>query len=198
MLGIRDILVQIRIRGIVLVTVEGRKSEKLTYNLLKFVVRHSWRRRSWSLRNLEINALSSLHRLLKNRLHIHTLTSQFSKTLCKDDNALFSRILNDAVRIASLFYSSENLAWKITCFATRRGRGGGSAPCGIDKNRKYKHGLSSNSSLVVGVWDEPFLAKPAQLSSHTGPPGYIGWIRFQAYVAWRACTATPLSGVSWI
>jgi hypothetical protein len=30
---------------------------------------------------------------------------------------------------------------------------------------------------VVGVLDEPYtqLCKPAQLSSHTGPPGYIGW-----------------------
>ncbi len=26
---------------------------------------------------------------------------------------------------------------------------------------------------VVGVSDEPYTAKPAQLSRHTGPPGYI-------------------------
>jgi hypothetical protein len=31
----------------------------------------------------------------------------------------------------------------------------------------------------VGVLDEPYSAKPAQLSSHTGPPGYIGWTRLQ-------------------
>jgi hypothetical protein len=49
----------------------------------------------------------------------------------------------------------------------------------------------------VGVLEEPDSAKPAQLSSHTGPPGYIGWTRFQVqHVDWRACTATPRSGVS--
>ncbi len=48
---------------------------------------------------------------------------------------------------------------------------------------------------VVGVLHEPYSAKPAQRSSYTGPPGYIGWTRFQ-YVDWRACTATPLSGFS--
>jgi hypothetical protein len=32
---------------------------------------------------------------------------------------------------------------------------------------------------VVGVLDEPYSAKPAQRSSHTGPPGYIGWTLFQ-------------------
>jgi hypothetical protein len=45
---------------------------------------------------------------------------------------------------------------------------------------------------VMGVLDEPYSAKPVQLSSHTGPPGYIRWTRFY----WRACTANPLSGVS--
>ncbi len=29
------------------------------------------------------------------------------------------------------------------------------------------------------VLDEPDSAKPAQLIIHTGPPGYIGWTRFQ-------------------
>jgi hypothetical protein len=49
----------------------------------------------------------------------------------------------------------------------------------------------------AGVLDELYSANPAQRSSHTGPPGYIGWTRFQpTYVDWRACTATPLSGVS--
>jgi hypothetical protein len=56
------------------------------------------------------------------------------------------------------------------------------------------------SDTVGGVLDEPYSAKPTQRSSHTGPPGYIGWIRFQpgpAYVDWWAWyTATPLSGVS--
>ncbi len=34
---------------------------------------------------------------------------------------------------------------------------------------------------AVGVLDEPYTAKPAQRSSHTGLPGYIGWewARFQ-------------------
>ncbi len=31
----------------------------------------------------------------------------------------------------------------------------------------------------AGVLDIPFSNKPAQRSSHTGPPGYIGWARFQ-------------------
>jgi hypothetical protein len=53
-----------------------------------------------------------------------------------------------------------------------------------------------------GGLDEPYSAKPAQRSSHTGPPGHIGWARFQPMftgrpcVSGRACTATPLSGVS--
>jgi hypothetical protein len=53
-------------------------------------------------------------------------------------------------------------------------------------------------NLGVGVLDEPYSAKPAQRSSHTGSPGYIGRTRFQlpAYVDWRACTATPLSRIS--
>jgi hypothetical protein len=34
--------------------------------------------------------------------------------------------------------------------------------------------------VIVGVLDESsYTAKPAQLSSHTGPPGYIGWTRCQ-------------------
>jgi hypothetical protein len=42
----------------------------------------------------------------------------------------------------------------------------------------------------AGVLDEPDSAKPAQRSSYTNPPGYIGWTWFQlpAYVDWRACT----------
>ena len=31
------------------------------------------------------------------------------------------------------------------------------------------------SPPVVGVLEEPYSAKPAQRSSHTGPPGYLGW-----------------------
>ncbi len=31
------------------------------------------------------------------------------------------------------------------------------------------------TSTVVGVLNEPYAAKPAQRSSHTGQPGYIGW-----------------------
>ncbi len=33
----------------------------------------------------------------------------------------------------------------------------------------------NEACTVVGVLDESYSAKPAQLSSHTGPPGYIGW-----------------------
>jgi hypothetical protein len=32
---------------------------------------------------------------------------------------------------------------------------------------------------VVEVLDELYSAKPAQRSSHTGPPGYIGLTQFQ-------------------
>jgi hypothetical protein len=49
----------------------------------------------------------------------------------------------------------------------------------------------------AGVLEEPDSAKPAQLSSHTGPPSYICRMdTVPAYVDWRACTATPRSGVS--
>jgi hypothetical protein len=34
-------------------------------------------------------------------------------------------------------------------------------------------------SSRLGVSNELDSAKPAQRSSHTGPPGYIGWTRFQ-------------------
>jgi hypothetical protein len=53
----------------------------------------------------------------------------------------------------------------------------------------------------LGVLDEPYSAKSKLRSSHIGPPGYIGWTRFQAvlaYLDWRACTAIPLSVVSWL
>ncbi len=55
-----------------------------------------------------------------------------------------------------------------------------------------------NTSLKTeaGVLDEPYLAKPAQRSIHTGLPGFLGWTRFKPNVDWRACTGTPLSGVS--
>ncbi len=46
----------------------------------------------------------------------------------------------------------------------------------------------------AGVLDESYSAKPAQRSSHTWPPGYIGWTVDTV----PACTATPLSGVSWL
>ncbi len=52
----------------------------------------------------------------------------------------------------------------------------------------------------AGVLDERYSAKPAQRSSHTGLPSYIGRTRFPvlAFVDWRACKATLLSGVSWL
>ncbi len=41
----------------------------------------------------------------------------------------------------------------------------------------------------AGVLDEPYSAKSAQQSSHTGPSGYIGLdTAVSAYVDWRACT----------
>ncbi len=47
------------------------------------------------------------------------------------------------------------------------------------------------------VLDEPYSAKPAQRSSHTGPPGYLGKHgSIPAYVKWRALTATPLGMLS--
>jgi hypothetical protein len=58
----------------------------------------------------------------------------------------------------------------------------------------YEH---EDCGAVVGVLDEPYSTKPAQRRSHTCLPGYIGWTdTVPAYVDWRACTATPLSGVS--
>jgi hypothetical protein len=45
---------------------------------------------------------------------------------------------------------------------------------------------------VVGVLDELYSAKPAQRRRHTGPPGYIGWTRFQPD-GWKAI---PLSGLA--
>ncbi len=55
-----------------------------------------------------------------------------------------------------------------------------------------------DATSVMGVLDEPYSAKPAQLSSPTGPPSYIRWTvdTVPTYVEWRACTATPLSGFS--
>ncbi len=44
----------------------------------------------------------------------------------------------------------------------------------------------TESLIHLGWWvlDESYSAKPAQRSSHTGPPGYIGWTR-PAYEEWR-------------
>jgi hypothetical protein len=39
--------------------------------------------------------------------------------------------------------------------------------------------MEMKSESVVGVLDEPYSAKPAQLSSHTDPPGYIRCTLFQ-------------------
>ncbi len=60
---------------------------------------------------------------------------------------------------------------------------------------------SKSTSTVctgLGVLEEPYSAKPAQRSSHTGSQGYIGWTldTAPAYVDWRACTATTVSGLS--
>jgi hypothetical protein len=48
----------------------------------------------------------------------------------------------------------------------------------------------------LGVLDEPYSAKPAQRSSHTGPPGLHRMDTVPAYVGWRACTTTPMSWLS--
>ncbi len=55
---------------------------------------------------------------------------------------------------------------------------------GIGRGRLMYFMEESLDSPVVGVLDEPYSAmyKPAQLSSHIGPPGYIGWTRFQPTV----------------
>ncbi len=47
----------------------------------------------------------------------------------------------------------------------------------------------------LGVLDKPYSAWPAQRSSYTGPPGYR-MDTVPAYVDWRPCTSTPLSGNS--
>ncbi len=54
------------------------------------------------------------------------------------------------------------------------------------------------TKAVVGVLDEPYSAKRAQRSSHPSLPG--GRMdTVPAYnIDWRACTATPLSGESWL
>ncbi len=39
-------------------------------------------------------------------------------------------------------------------------------------------------STEAGVLDKPYSAKPAQRSSHTGPPSYIGWTRLQVDLRW--------------
>jgi hypothetical protein len=58
--------------------------------------------------------------------------------------------------------------------------------------------IHESVSSVLGVLNEPYSAKPTHRSSNTGPPGYIGWTvdTVPAYVDWRACPATPLSGIS--
>jgi hypothetical protein len=58
--------------------------------------------------------------------------------------------------------------------------------------------MEMKSESGVGVLDDPYSAKPAQLSNHTDPPGYIGCTLYTVptYVDWRAYTTTPLSWVS--
>ncbi len=68
---------------------------------------------------------------------------------------------------------------------------------GLQKNLMTQYLLAATSAWL-GVLHERYSAKPAQRSSHTGPPGYIGWTMdtVPAYVDWTACTQTPLSGLS--
>jgi hypothetical protein len=51
---------------------------------------------------------------------------------------------------------------------------------GICVQGAYEQGLVVHIYFSeAGVLDEPYSTKPAQRSSHTGPPGYIGWTQFQ-------------------
>jgi hypothetical protein len=49
-----------------------------------------------------------------------------------------------------------------------------------ERSAQHSHSMMEiYSRTEAGDLDEPDSAKPAQPSSHTGPPGYIGWTRFQ-------------------
>jgi hypothetical protein len=48
----------------------------------------------------------------------------------------------------------------------------------------------------LGVLDEPYSAKPAQLRSHSWPDRLERMDIVPAYLDWQACTATPMSGLS--
>ncbi len=50
----------------------------------------------------------------------------------------------------------------------------------------------------AGVLDEPDSAKPAQCSSHTGPPGYIGWTVDTVPAYMKTSGPVPPSGISWL
>ncbi len=51
--------------------------------------------------------------------------------------------------------------------------------------------MTKSALTWAGVLDEPYSAKPAQRSSHTGPTGYIGWTRFQPIYSY---TGGPVLG----
>jgi hypothetical protein len=55
------------------------------------------------------------------------------------------------------------------------------------------HGYRYLPNSEAEVLDEPYSAKPAQQSSYTGPPGYIGWTRFQPML-----TGGPVRQLRWV
>ncbi len=48
----------------------------------------------------------------------------------------------------------------------------------------------------AGVLDEPYSAKTAQRSSHTGPPGCIEWTRFQPMLTGGPVRQLRLAGLA--
>jgi hypothetical protein len=63
---------------------------------------------------------------------------------------------------------------------------------GVRVTKAYRTILLVVSHFTVKYWNVVLSWNLTQLS----PPGCIGLTRFQQYVGWRACTATPLSGLS--
>ncbi len=61
----------------------------------------------------------------------------------------------------------------------------------IEKQAELRH-----DNPEVGVLDESYSAKPAQLSSHTGPLCYIGWTGSSLCKLAGLFLATPLGGIS--
>ncbi len=56
---------------------------------------------------------------------------------------------------------------------------GNYSTCSLSALSILMYTLMFTVSPETGVLDKPYSAKPAQWSSHTGPPVNIGWTRFQ-------------------